>query len=660
MKGYNQCNSFRQLIVALWLVGVFICGMNACLAQAAPAFQVNITNRAEVRAFFNAVYRASDEVPINTSAKVTNCIPGTNSQAFKNAIFWRINWFRAMVGVPANVSLNDSYSSNAQKAALMMSAQGAWSHTPTNGWPCWTTGGSNAAYNANLAINTYGADAITTYIDDFGAENVSVGHRRYMLYPQTLMMGTGDMPGQNGHVTANATWVIDDNYGGVRPQTRKPEVAWPPAGFVSYPAVFRRWSFSYPAASFSGATVGMLSNGVPISAAKEAVINGYGENTLVWIPAGLNANTSGYRWPRPATDTVYTVFLTNVTVRGNPSNFTYTVTVFDPDIEGPDETLSTLTGPSNPLVGQQSGYFIRALPYAEQYEWRVSHRSTWTFQDGAENGLTNFTAATSPGYSTILAGAGFAGSRAFHLAHPQPLVSESLKLNGFLTPGTNGGLIFKSKLGYAGSGENARVQASTDDGNSWRDLYVQSGSGGAGESAFTTKTIFLTNFINRSIQLRFLYDFIGGNYFSVTNSTGGWFIDDVVITNCTFMTSFTGGLADGTNFTFNPVAGTNFFMEARGIMFGQFPVSWGPGLNLTSSVPPQITSTTRQAASLSIEFLPGSYGPTNLCLYRAITFQGPWSMDGTAVLKTNTSNGHLQFTTPIGADQESYFRVRER
>src|SRR5438034_1286336 len=89
-----------------------------------------------------------------------------------------------------------------------------------------------------------GADAITAYIWDFGANNDIVGHRRWLLYPQTKVMGTGDVPNQGGFAAANATWVFDANYGGPRPATRKPFVSWPPAGYVPYQVVYPQWSFA--------------------------------------------------------------------------------------------------------------------------------------------------------------------------------------------------------------------------------------------------------------------------------------------------------------------------------------------------------------------------------------------------------------------------------
>jgi hypothetical protein len=71
----------------------------------------------------------------------------------------------------------------------------------------------------------------------------------------------------------------------------------------------------------------MSANGaaLPVSLAK--VENGYGENTLVWIPLGLSDSAS---WPQITADTAYSVTLSNVKIDGASRNFSYTVIVFTP------------------------------------------------------------------------------------------------------------------------------------------------------------------------------------------------------------------------------------------------------------------------------------------------------------------------------------------
>src|SRR5262249_41649507 len=201
----------------------------------------------------------------NSSAVTTNCFPGTNSTAFQEGVLRRINWFRAIAGLPAAVTFDTSNNTDDQAAALIMSANNALSHFPPSSWRCFSGPGAHAASNSNLALGSSGATSISRYIADYGANNTAVGHRRWLLYPQTQVMGTGDVPSQSGYSPANATWVFDANLFGPRPATRQRYVAWPPEGFVPYQVVYPQWSFALSNADFSVATVTMKSNGVNVA-----------------------------------------------------------------------------------------------------------------------------------------------------------------------------------------------------------------------------------------------------------------------------------------------------------------------------------------------------------------------------------------------------------
>jgi uncharacterized protein YkwD len=302
-------------------------------------FSVDTASREQVREFYNGVYLGLAGVAMNSSAVTASCVPGTNAPAFLDTVQRRINWFRALAGLPAAVTFAATNSTQNQAAALLMSANNTLQHVGIpSSWSCFTTAGTNAAANSNLALGNSGPDAISAYINDYGANNFEVGHRRWILYPQTLVMGTGDVPAQGGYATANATWVFDANLYGPRPATRKPFVAWPPAGYVPYRVVYPRWSFGLSnqvvAVSFTNASVTMLSNGVPVAVTLESYVTGYGENTLVWHPTSLDPTVPATVFPFSGTDTVYTISVSNIVMGARTTNFTYTVTVFDPAVPG--------------------------------------------------------------------------------------------------------------------------------------------------------------------------------------------------------------------------------------------------------------------------------------------------------------------------------------
>lgn len=296
------------------------------LVSKPSSFAVNPQNRAESLSFYQQNYVMTSIPATNWTGDHSTCNPGTTSAEFRAAILKRINYFRAMAGVPNDVVFSPTSNQKAQAAALMMSINRALSHTPPTSWLCYSDLGYSGASSANLYLGIYGWDAIDGYIMDPGDGNYFVGHRRWVLYPQTEEMGTGDIPPVNGYPSAQALVVFDDHLWEPRPTTREAFVAWPPPGYVPYNVVFRRWSFSYAQADYSSATVSMSTAGSNIPVVQSPPVDGFGENTLVWIPDGLSI---GDNWPQPSNDTTYNVSIRNVLINGAPHNFTYSVTVFD-------------------------------------------------------------------------------------------------------------------------------------------------------------------------------------------------------------------------------------------------------------------------------------------------------------------------------------------
>jgi uncharacterized protein YkwD len=280
---------------------------------------------AAVRAFQQDYLGTAGVAPAWTGSHAT-CTPGSTASNFRSAVLRRINYYRALAGVPAQISWDDGLSAKAQAAALLMSANGSLSHSPPSDWSCYSSGAKEAAGSSDLSLGAFGPESIDMYMRD-GGGNSAVGHRRWILYPQTQRMGTGDVPRVASYASSNALWVIDSNYGQARPATRDGYVAWPPPGYIPYQIVYARWSFAYPGADFSNASVTMTSGGKGLSVALAPIANGYGENTLVWIPSGMNADAA---WPKPAGDTQYTIKVSNVVVNSRARDFSYNVVIFTP------------------------------------------------------------------------------------------------------------------------------------------------------------------------------------------------------------------------------------------------------------------------------------------------------------------------------------------
>ena len=492
-------------------------------------FSVNTDSREEVRSFFNAIYPTSDNVPQGTTADVSGCTPGHNSNAFQQAELRRINWFRAMAGMPASIYLDPVDNWGSQQMSVIMSKNNVLDHHPTNTYECYNTFAAQYA-GGDQSLGANGPEAITDFIWDFGAKNNEVGHRRWILYPPEIVMGVGDVPAAGTNAAANLTYVFDPASFGTRPATRQPYVAWPPEGYAPYQIVYPYWSFALSNADFSSATVAMKSNGVPVTTVIQPYQIGFGENTLVWVPMGLVA-TDTTPFPFNGTDTAYSVTIGNINYNGANVLYSYNVTVFDPFLPGVDYIPALLNGPAQAFVNAANVYAAVAPdnPHVTSYNFLTAQLISGNLTDNANNGLTNFTLTPQPNYPPTTTKP-FSSGTCFNLEHFDTNYSPQLfQLNEVLVPATNATVSFQSELGFTTSDEVARVQLSTDGGANWKDLYTQPGNGSY-ETNFTPHTLSLSNYAGMTALLRFNFDFQSGGYYN-SGFPLGWYFTGIVVTN---------------------------------------------------------------------------------------------------------------------------------
>ncbi len=570
-----------------------ICGLLGVLllANAAAQLVVNPASREESRIFYEAIFPASENVVSGWNGNVAAGNAGTTTVAFKNAMYLRINYFRAMAGVPAGIVDNASFSNDAQKAALIMSSNNALSHTPPSSWINYSAAGANGAGHSNLTLDS-GLSATTNYLEDAGANNTMAGHRRWILYPQSTRMGTGDIPATGSYSAANALWVSDSaTFNLARPAVRDNFVAWPPKGFVPYTLIYPRWSFSYPGANFSSASVSLQRNGTSVAVTKETIANGYGENTLVFIPGNLDPNN----WVgpvRPSADSTTAVTISNVLINGVARSFSYNVTAFDPVKPGSDTIVPVISGPSAPDVGAVNIYSVNALTLATGYQWKRSTFSTYTTVDGAEaDGLV--TPDVPSGYNFRDISVKASGSYSYHLAQPNFQTSQ-FTINAPFVPRSGAVLNFRSRLGYATTDQVATVQISVDDGLLWDTIWTQPGSGGAGEGTFQTRNLSLAQYAGREIQIRFFYNRGNGSAYNQTSVGVGWYVDDISLTDTqTLVGSTVGGISASQNFAFTPPAAGTYALQVRPQVYGNYLLGWSPIRSVTTgdNPPPPVIQT---------------------------------------------------------------------
>ena len=329
-------------------------------SQVAAAWY-DTSSRSNVRSLYNSIFAPSRTVPLGWAGNVVAGVWGDTSQAYKDTVAARLNWLRALAGVPAVITLNTTFNYKDQQAAMMMSVNKQLSHYPPPSWTNYTAEGAEAAANSNICLGfSNDPGCVELYMQDFGTHNTAAGHRRWILYPQTQQFGTGDVPATSagGYPSSNAMWVFDGNYGTTRPSTRDNFVAWPPPGYFPYQLEPPRWSFSYPNANFSSSSVTMSRGGVAVPVTLETVEDGYGENTVVWYPSSQNPAFQLFP-SAPASDTTVVIGVNNVLISGSPQNFSYQVITFDPATGGGAPSVITMSPQSGSSVVQTFTFTFR-------------------------------------------------------------------------------------------------------------------------------------------------------------------------------------------------------------------------------------------------------------------------------------------------------------
>lgn len=280
-----------------------------------PSGDLN-SNRDLVVKNYNEIYLATEVNDVNWTGNTSNCEAGSIPQSVQDKVLKRINYFRTLTGLNGDITFDATKNAKCQKAALMFLANNQLSHTPPSSWTCYTNEGAEAAKSSNIYLGREGTAAISGYIEDPGANNYFVGHRRWILYSAAKVMGHGSTS------NSDALWVT----GGSQTPTSLPEfIAWPPQNYIPAKLVFPRWSFAIPSADFTNTQISMTdkndnSIGLTVVANNK---NGYGDNTIVWEPENINTSSSE--------DITYNVKVKNVKLKdGSTKDYSYKVIIIQP------------------------------------------------------------------------------------------------------------------------------------------------------------------------------------------------------------------------------------------------------------------------------------------------------------------------------------------
>ena len=494
---------------------------------AADGFSVDVTNRRDVLAFHQNVYQASQNYAANLgwTGNISAGLPGTTSAAFKEDVRRRVNYYRALAGLPGDIVFNAVKSAKCQQAALMMSANNNLNHNPPTTWTFYTVGGSEAAAASNLALGYYGPAAVDGYMVDPGSGNEPVGHRRWLLYSQAREMATGDIPRSGNYNPTNSLWVIGD----FKAAPPAKFVAWPNEGYVPAPVVPARWSLSYPNADFGSALVSMSLNGtnVPLTVVHRSTSKtaNYGDRTIVWEPTGLPATVTS--------DLAYLVTVSGIKGTGVPTSKSYTVRIFNPDILGEQIAISGSDNP--PATGEV--YAFNRIDQADAYQLEVASATPSSWTEGAEdNPAPRVTANISAGYQLRQSALVRTGTKAFQLAFPFTYDDQSFTIDREILPAATSRLRYFDRARFSSLVNTLETQVSTNGGVSWTTIATRNGVNGdmgyssEWDSTWLGRDISLAAYAGQIIRIRFLLK-SNSSIFSGADSNCGFFIDDITVTD---------------------------------------------------------------------------------------------------------------------------------
>lgn len=552
-------------------------------------FSVSTNNRNEVLAFWHSIYMASEgyEKRVNWTGTYADDLgsEGTVGPEFIADIERRLNYFRAMAGLPADARVNtgstaviqtsDPYkppantlkSAASQRSALMIAqlaaigSPDALNHNPS-GSITWNSLAWNGHARSNLAFGSFGPGAVTAYmIEDIpGTDGIlsiwndNVGHRRWLLRTRSTDFATGDTPGTFNPDTnfirrpTNAFYIVQNPHENADVPARF--VPYPSAGYFPAPLVGRFWSLSRADTNFNKASVSVTDqqgNIVPTSIQHRN--NLFGDPTIVWqMPVIENELIN---------DITYQVTISNIAGIPSVTSHSYSVTLINPDRLS---SFPTLIGTGHPHPETPATYHFTPPDQADALSLDTFTQKSASWVEDAEPSTPSFIIdRTADSYDLVTTGnfsgaaahfSTIAGARSFRLTHPvwydpltNSLVDQIFELGREILPGSAAHLTFSFKRGYMTTHSKLVTEHSTDGGLTWARLgNVISGLG----NSLINTTLQHSSPIPESdkptlIRFRFYY---GGNYasrdpFFADQAAGGFnwkiqptgiFIDNIRVT----------------------------------------------------------------------------------------------------------------------------------
>ena len=236
--------------------------------------------------YISSILKAEDR---DWTGDFNDCSCGKMPDSFYTKKQREFAFYRRLAELPDQIIFVEEYNNLAQEAALVNSFN-VLTHHPTPEMKCY----SEAAFLGSSHSNLSSAIRIRGYMEDYGANNKSVGHRRWMLNPYNLHFGIGatfhQTTKKREYTTTTwtqqggALYVISDEVNDdlLKDYTQE-GTGWPMAGYFPTQFTYERWSYSLDRADFSNAKVRLTdANGKTITPLTYKPKYGYALNTIVW------------------------------------------------------------------------------------------------------------------------------------------------------------------------------------------------------------------------------------------------------------------------------------------------------------------------------------------------------------------------------------------
>ena len=216
----------------------------------------------------------------------------------------------------------------------------------------------------------------------------------------------------------------------------------------------------------------------------------------------------------------------------------------------------------------------------------------------------------------------------------------------------------------------ATFQVSDDEGQSWQTLWTQNGTStelGQGpapsETSFSTRTMDLSGFEGKTIQVRCVYRFTGGRVWVGNDQTigTGWYFDTITTQGLNSLESEL--LPEQNQPGFQIASGAQGTFSLRGRAFIKWEWRpWGEATDvLVSNDAPsalRVISVTRVEDSMRVKVDVGE-GGTAPVIESSDTLQGPWLRPESIVIEESGVANVFDVTISIGELPAQFYRISQ-